>query len=61
MCTFIVDGILYHLWGSLVVHLKNVLEHGSRKDTVDIFTTILISIQDLVSSQAIDADKILVS
>ena len=40
--------------------MKNVLEVAQKKDSVDVFTAFLISFKDIVHSQALKPERLLV-
>ena len=58
---FFPDGVLLHTWYSLVAYLKNVLESSSKKEGMDVLGVLVRCLQNIVSTQAVDPDKILVS
>ncbi len=57
----VVEGLLFHIWYSLVAHLKNVLEHGNKKDGIEVFTKFLSSFQEIVSAQSLEPTTVLVT
>ena len=54
------DGLLYCVWYSLVAHVKNVLETAGKKDSVDVFVCFLENLHQIVHSDTLAADRVLV-
>ncbi|XP_061193994.1 telomere-associated protein RIF1-like [Saccostrea echinata] len=53
------EGLLLHIWFSLIAHMRNGLESGSRSEMKDAFTVFLTQFQVIVLSGALEPKLIL--
>ncbi|XP_062606334.1 telomere-associated protein RIF1-like [Saccostrea cucullata] len=53
------EGLLLHIWFSLIAHMRNGLESGSRSEMKDAFTVFLTQFQVIVLSGALEPKIIL--
>lgn len=56
----VADELLLHIWYSLIAHMRNGLDSGSRSEMKDAFTLFLTQFQVIVLSQALPVKIILV-
>lgn len=57
---FVTEELLLHIWYSLIAHMRNGLDSGSRSEMKDAFTLFLTQFQVMVLSQALPVKIILV-
>ena len=54
------EGLLYHIWYSIVAHIKNVIEVVGKKDSIDVVTEFLTLFKVIIESNMLESSKILV-
>lgn len=53
------DGMLYHIWYSLVAHVKDVLDVGNKSEASGVLSHFLLCLQHLIMSQSLPPEKLL--